>query len=172
MNVIFFGLTAITLYVVVAIRMSEIARSPADGFNFWSPTGVLALLAVGAHAVVLYPMTITGAGINLGIFNVASLVAWVIALVCILAASRQPAPSLSVVVLPLSALIVGVSLLFSNERLAPSATPGIAIHITLSLLAYSLFAIAALQAVYLAFAEHRLIRHTPVLRFLPPLPAM
>lgn len=50
--------------------------------------------------------------------------------------------------------------------------PGIAIHITLSLLAYSLFAIAALQALYLAFAEHRLKRHTPVLGFLPPLPEM
>lgn len=172
MNVIFFGLVAIALYITVAVQTSEIARTSTSGFTLKSPTRVLALLAVTAHAMVLYPATITGAGINLGIFNAASLVAWIIALVVILTTIRRPAHSLSVVILPFAALILGVSLIFSRERLLPAGPPGIAMHIALSLLAYSLFAIAALQAVYLAFAEHRLKRHAPVLRFLPPLPVM
>ena len=172
MNVIFFGLAAIALYITVAVQTSEIARTSTSGFTLKSPAGALALLAVTAHAMVLYPATITGAGINLGIFNAASLVAWIIALVVILTALRRPAHSLSVVILPFAALILGVSLIFSRERLLPAGSPGIAMHIALSLLAYSLFAIAALQAAYLAFAEHRLKRHAPVLRFLPPLPAM
>ena len=172
MNVIFFGLVAIALYITVAVQTSEIARTSTSGFTLKSPTGVLALLAVMAHAMVLYPATITGAGINLGIFNAASLVAWIIALIVILATLRRPAHSLSVVILPFAALVLGVSLIFSRERLLPAGSTGIAMHIALSLLAYSLFAIAALQAAYLAFAEHRLKRHVPVLRFLPPLPAM
>jgi ABC-type uncharacterized transport system permease subunit len=172
MKVIFFGLAAIALYITVAVQTSEIARTSTSGYTLKSPTGILALLAVTAHGLVLYPATVTGAGINLGIFNVASLVAWIIALTVILATLRWPAHSLSVVILPFAAVILGVSLIFSHEHLLPASSPGIAIHIALSLLAYSLFAIAALQAIYLAFAEHRLKQHAPVLRFLPPLPTM
>ena len=40
------------------------------------------------------------------------------------------------------------------------------------MIAYSLFAIAALQAIYLSFAARRLKSHVPVLRFLPPLAIM
>ena len=172
MNVIYFGLAAIALYITVAVQTSEIARSSTSGPTLRSPTGLLALLAVGAHAFVLYPTTVTGAGINLGIFNAASLVAWIVAVVVILSTWRRPLHSLGMVILPFAALILGLSLVFSHERLLPTASPGIAMHVALSVLAYSLFSIAALQAVYLAFAEHRLKSHEPLLGFLPPLTTM
>ena len=94
MNVIYFGLAAIALYITVAVQTSEIARSSTGGPTLKSPTGILALLAVAAHAFVLYPTTVTGAGINLGIFNAASLVAWIVAVVVILSTWRRPLHSL------------------------------------------------------------------------------
>lgn len=172
MNPIFFGLAAIALYILAAVRTSEFARGPARDLTLRTPTGILALLAVLAHAVVLWPTTVTGGGINLGIFNAASLVAWIIALVIVLMIPRRPLPSLSVVVLPFAAVVLALSLVFSQVHVLPQASAGIALHIAASLLAYSLFAIAALQAAYLAFAERRLKQHEPVLRFLPPLPVM
>ena len=48
MNVIYFGLAAIALYITVAVQTSEIARSSAGGPTLKSPTGILALLATGA----------------------------------------------------------------------------------------------------------------------------
>lgn len=173
MNITAFGLAAIVLYVLAAMRTSGIARHGAAGLTGRSPAFAIAALALAAHAVVLYPSTITGGGINLGLFNAASLVAWIIALVIVMLIPRRPLPSLCVVILPFAAAVLGVSLVFTQENVVTADAPaGIALHIAMSLIAYSLFAIAALQAIYLAFAERRLKQHEPVLRFLPPLPTM
>ena len=40
---------------------------------------VLGLIAVSLHGIILYQAIITGTGLNLGIFNAASLVTWLIA---------------------------------------------------------------------------------------------
>ncbi len=171
MNVVFSGVVAIALYIAVAVRSSARVAADHGSFSLRSATGLLALLALTAHAFTLYPMAITSGGINLGIFTAASLVAWIVAGVAVLATLRRPVASLAVVILPFAALIIALSLVFSHQHLVRHS-PGLALHIALSLVAYSLFAIAALQAIYLAFAEHRLKQHVPVMGFLPPLPVM
>lgn len=172
MNVFIFGLAAIALYLTVAVKTSEIARASPNDHVPRATTTLLALGAVIAHALALYPMMVTAGGINLGIFSAASLVAWLIAGIAILAMLRYPVASLVVVILPFTSVIVAISLLFSDQRLFKQLPAGLALHIGLSLIAYSLVALAALQALYLAFAAHRLKSHAPVLRFLPPLATM
>jgi len=172
MNMVLFGLIAIGLYITVAIRASTSPAAAHDGYTLRSATGLLALLALLAHAATLYPLTLTGHGVNLGIFAAASLVAWLVASVAVLATARRPRGSLSVVILPFAAIVVALSLVFSHPHLVVHASPGIALHIALSLIAYALFAIAALQALYYAFAEHRLKARHPVMGFLPPLTVM
>ncbi len=171
MNVFIFGLAAIALYLTVALKTSEIARA-APRYAPRPITAVLAFAAITAHALALYPMMVTTGGINLGIFSAASLVAWLIATIVVIATLRAPVASLAVVILPFTAIIVGVSLLFSDQRVLQHLPGGLALHIGLSLIAYSLFAIATLQAMYLSFAARRLKSHAPVLRFLPPLATM
>ena len=172
MNIVLFGLIAIVLYVAVAIRSSLGGAAGTGAHTLRSVTGALALLGLAAHAVTLYPLTLTSQGLNLGIFSAASLVAWLIALITVLATVRRPLASLAVVILPLAAVVVGLSLLFSRPHIMAETTPGVALHIALSLIAYSLFAIAAVQALYYAFAERRLRAHHPVMSFLPPLAVM
>lgn len=172
MHVIFFGLAAIALYLTVAVHTSAIARASGPRQLPRPTTAALGLAAVVAHALALYPMMVTAGGVNLGIFSAASLVAWLIATIAIGATLRHPMASLAVVILPFSALVVAISLVFSHPHVLAATPAGLALHIALSLTAYSLFAIAALQALYLAFAAHRLKQHAPVLRFLPPLATM
>ena len=172
MNVFIFGLAAIALYLTVAVKTSEIARAAPSSYAPRPSTAALAFAALAAHALALYPMMVTVEGINLGIFSAASLVAWLVAGIAIIATLRAPVASLAVVILPFSAVIVAVSLLFTDQRLVQQLPIALALHIGLSLIAYSLFAIAALQALYLIFAQRRLKSHTPVLRFLPPLATM
>ena len=172
MNVFLFGLAAIALYVTAAVRTSTSARTALEAAGGNPSSGGLTLLAIAAHAVALYPMLRSNSGINLGVFNAASLVAWLVATSVFITTLIKPVHSLSVVILPFAALVLGVSLVFSSERVFDLATPGLTLHVALSMLAYSLFAIAALQAVFLAFAEHRLKQHEPVFGFLPPLPTM
>lgn len=171
MNVLLTGCAAIALYVAVTVRTSGHVNRNGALLPPLSLTGGLAGLALVAHAANLYPMAVTPAGLNLGVFTAASLIAWLVSLSTLVVACNRPVVSLAVVVLPFSALVIGASLLFSNQNLVPQS-PGLALHIACSLVAYSLFVIAAVQAGYLAFAERQLRRHTPVLRFLPPLPVM
>jgi len=172
MNATIFGLAAIALYLTAAAQMSHLARAPSAHPAMQPRTGLLALGALLAHGAALYPMIVTAGGLNLGIFSAASLVAWLVAGIAVVATARRSAASLTVVILPFAAAMLAVSLVFSHRHLVNPQSPGLALHIALSLVAYSLFAIAALQAAYLAFAEHRLKQHTPVLGFLPPLPTM
>lgn len=172
MNATIFGLAAIALYLTAAVQTSHLARISSADSAAQLRNGLLALAALLAHGAALYPMLVTAGGFNFGIFSAASLVAWLVAGFAVLATARRSAASLTVVILPFAAVILAVSLLFSHRRVVDPQAPGLALHIALSLVAYSLFAIAALQAAYLAFAEHRLKQHTPVLGFLPPLPAM
>ncbi|MGE0483415.1 MAG: inner membrane protein YpjD [Gammaproteobacteria bacterium] len=172
MNIVLFGLVAIVLYVTVALRSSTGTLAAAGGNTLRSPTVFLAFGALAAHALALYPMTFTAQGFNFGIFTAASLVAWLIAVITVLATTRRPVASLAVVILPFAAVVVALSLAFSHPHIIQEHAPGIALHIALSLVAYALFAIAAVQALYYAVAEHRLKSHHPVMNFLPPLTVM
>ena len=164
------NLTAIAAYIGAALGL---ARWPRSGTHRSLALGVLAL-AITAHAAGLYPTTVTGDGFNFSVFNAGSLVAWCIALsMLLLLLKPRPVESLAVAVLPLVAAAVVIDLAFPNQRdVIHNVPPGLRLHIALAIVAYSLFAIAALQALFLGFAEHRLRRHQPVLHFLPPLPTM
>ncbi|MCB1749418.1 MAG: cytochrome c biogenesis protein CcsA [Gammaproteobacteria bacterium] len=172
MSIVLFGLLAIVLYVAVAIRSSTGSVAAPGGDTLSAPTTLIAAAALVAHALALYPMAFTAQGFNFGIFTAASLVAWLITVITVIASTRRPLASLAVVILPFAAVVVGLSLAFSHPHIIHEHAPGIALHIALSLVAYALFAIAAVQALYYAFAERRLKAHHPVMSFLPPLTVM
>jgi ABC-type uncharacterized transport system permease subunit len=171
MTAFVFGLAAIALYVIAAVQTSALVRVEGGTFSSDPRITLCAAAAATLHAIALYPMAVTPAGLNLGIFTAASLVAWMIVVVVIAASLRHACASLAIVILPFSAFVLALSLAFSHPRVV-HASPGLTLHVALSLLAYSLFAIAALQALYLAFAAHRLKSHAPILRLLPPLATM
>lgn len=172
MNATVLGLAAIALYLVGAADTSKYVRATAAHPSLPPRTRWLALAALAAHAAALYPAVVVAGGINLGIFSAASLVAWLVAAIAAAALVSAPVASLAVVILPFAAAVLALSLVFHHPHVVHAQAPGLVLHIALSLVAYSLFAVATLEALYLAFAERRLKRHTPVLSFLPPLPVM
>lgn len=163
------NLTAIAAYLAAAFGL---ARWPAADRQRRVCLGLLGL-ALCAHAAGLYPNTFTVDGLNFSVFNAGSLVAWCVALVLLLLVIFRPVESLLVTILPLVAAVLVVDLAFPDARTVMHHVPaGLRLHIALAIVAYSLFAIAALQGLFLAFADHKLRRHRPVMHFLPPLPAM
>lgn len=164
------NLTAIATYIGAAFGF---ARWPAPGQRR-KLSLLLLTAALAAHAVVLWSTTVMADGLNFSVFNASSLVAWCIALaVLMLLLNLRPVESLAVTVLPLVAVAVGVEFAFPSTRdVISNVSTGMRLHIAFALVAYSLFAIATLQAIFLAFADRKLRRHRPVLHFLPPLPAM
>lgn len=132
------------------------------------------LLAVACHSVVVAATLGSLHTLNLGLFASASLFGWLIALLLVLVSFIKPVLSAAAGLFPLAALtlvlVIGLPTIADREGL----TPGIAIHILTSTLAFSLFAIAAVQAMLLARQNQALRRHHTrgIVQVLPPLTTM
>jgi len=170
------GLFAISLYVVSGLLLAARLLRGIDS----PPAARLGIITLGLGAVILhgtllYHSILTPNGLNLGFFNAASLIGWLIALLLLLAAIKQPVENLGIVLLPLAALTLSLDWLFTSEHLLSKTNPWeLDAHILISVLAYSLLSIAALQAILLAIQDHHLRnRHLRgITRALPPLQTM
>ncbi len=176
MSLFAFSMLAIALYLLTSAALTVRLAGSNSGLRM--NRGLVLLLGFGAvtlHALVLYPHLITGNGLNLGFFNAASLVALITVLLLLLVAIKQPVENLGIPVLPVAA--VTVALASWNPGHQASITSGswqLDLHILFSVLAYSLFALAAVQAVLLAIQDQHLRNRHPggYIRALPPLQIM
>lgn len=163
---------AIILYLLAAAL--EFRQLRGQGQASHLPV-VLAAVAVLAHAFSAFGGIRTPQGIDLGFFPVSSLIAWLIVTLTLLANLRRPMQSLLVALLPLAALALLVPLLVSGpDRMLHAMSGGVLTHVLLSILAYSLLTMAALQAGALAIQERELKkRHVRgLIQVLPPLQTM
>ncbi len=136
---------------------------------------LLGMVAVLLHGLELYHNMLTPSGINLGLFNAVSLISWLIALTVLLGAITNPVESLGIVLLPFAAISLALSLFIPvNHTLLPAEATELKFHILLSILAYSLLSIAAVQAIILAAQDKQLRNRKPggFIRALPPLQTM
>jgi ABC-type uncharacterized transport system permease subunit len=132
-------------------------------------------IAVIAHGYSAFGVIYTEHGIDLGFYRVLSLIFWFVCLVGLLNNLRRPLESALALLFPLAALsiVISVTLRGPDTHLQP-LSPGVLSHIILSILAYSVFSLGALQAIVLAFQERELKhRHLHgLLNALPPLQTM
>ncbi|MDZ7669140.1 MAG: cytochrome c biogenesis protein CcsA [Gammaproteobacteria bacterium] len=175
----FTGLTAITsvaaalLYALGAalqIRSFRLSRPMAMRTLAW-----LTVPALLCHAVATYFQINSEAGLFLGLFTAASLIALLMVVFLILAATYLPVQNLLVLVLPIAALSVLAGLFGeSSFQARDSLASALIAHILFSIVAYSILFMAACQSILLAYQEHALKTRSSIrgLRLLPPLESM
>ena len=139
-----------------------------------------AVLAAGfsaavLHALVLYINLHTEQGLNLAFFQAVSLAGWTIALVTLVSAFSKPVENLAIFMFPFIAaavLIAGFSQ--SSMLFKGGANWELGLHVLTSLLAWSMFAIASVQALLLWVQDRHLHNRQPggFIRALPPLQTM
>ena len=171
------ALAAIALYIVTATRLGLSMSHGQFRLAEHPPGGSLAigLAAVILHAVFLYQGIIESDGLNLGFFNTLSLLGWVIALVLVIGALFEPVLSLAVVMFPGAALSLILMMIFPTHNvIAFEGGWPMKFHVLSSVLAYSLFALAAVQVILLAIQDRALRGHKAggFIRSLPPLQTM
>ncbi|MDE2090853.1 MAG: cytochrome c biogenesis protein CcsA [Gammaproteobacteria bacterium] len=165
------------LYCVAALALllAFFKRGPAFVRKRKGFVGSAVVAAILLHTLLLYALIFTPHSMDLGIFNTASLVGWLVALVALATLFKPHFESLGVVLLPLAGLSILLAEIFPSDRLMviESDWP-LDAHIVLSLIAYSLLAVAALQAILMALQERRLRQRMPggVWSTLPPLQLM
>ena len=159
----------------LALLLAFFKRGPAFIRERTGFVGSVIVAAILLHTLLLYALIFTPHSMDLGIFNTASLVGWLVALIALATLFKPHFENLGVVLLPLAGLSILLAEIFPSDRLMviESDWP-LDAHIVLSLIAYSLLTVAALQAVLMAVQERRLQRRMPggVWNALPPLQLM
>ncbi len=176
MNLAIVSYAAAGLYVLAGALLSvrllrgvEAARTS----KLW-PLAI-AVVALVLHTWLVYQSLVETAGLDLSLFSVLSLIAWLVSLLLVTASFTKPIENLAVVVLPLSAVALLFDLWFPMSHVVLEGAPlGLNAHVLLSIFAYSLLSIAAVQAIVLSVQDAQLHRHRPggFIRALPPLQTM
>ena len=177
MHITLIGILAIVLYLTTSTLLGwRLAHGSTETLSSRSAILVLGMGAVILHAALLYPAIISHEGMKLGFFNAASLIGWLIAALLLVAAVRKPVENLGIVLMPIAALSLALERLYPNAThvVRTSGSWQLDTHILVSILAYSLLTIAAVQAILLAIQDQHLRNRHPggFIRALPPLQIM
>jgi len=168
---VFSGLVAIVFYLLGLIFQTQNVTGKRDRRG-----QVLALgfIAVAAHAVSAFAVIKTASGYHFGIAEISTLITASISLLALISSLRKPLENLLLGLFPLAIVSIIASLTISSSYPPVLMDTGLASHILLSILAYSLITIAALQAGFLAFQDHQLKHHHPggIISRFPPLQDM
>ncbi len=168
------GLVALAIYTALAIQLTRhLLRQQVPSRMLVLSLMLLALLL---HGAVLVPQLFTPAGLNLNLFNVLSLTGWMMLLFSVIFSTYRPVLALNLLALPIAAGGLFAALVL-REPYTPlqGVSRGLEGHILLSLAAYCVLLMAAVQAV-LIHLQRRELKHTTRQRIwvqlLPPLQSM
>ena len=158
--------------LIIAIRLFQRQEDnkPSRTAGIW-----IGLTGVILHTVVLYQSIHLDSGINLSFFNAGSLVMWIILLLLMISSLTKPVENLGIVLLPLAIIALAMELYYPATRLLPTDSAwGLRVHVLISLLAYSIFTMASVQAILLSIQDRHLRNRHPggFIRALPPLQTM
>lgn len=154
---------------VILIR-NFVQRNQQSSISF--PIGIMTILALIFHGADIF-LTMEG-GWDLSLFSTLAIAAWLMAFIALILGANQRYAHPGIVIYPLVALSLILKTAVPSEPITTLADPALEWHILLSLAAYSLFTLAALQAIVLAVQEQQLRqRHlVGLMRKLPPLQSM
>lgn len=168
------SILAILMYLICTWQIGQRARIRLKGGQVacGRQIAIFWIIALILHGCALYLDIVTPTGLNLGVAQALSMVGWLLALIVLITLHNRPVEGLGLILLPFAALTIAIELAFPDTRLILHPENQIlAVHIFISLVASSLFVIAALEAVLLWYQDRRLRTHRPGgwLSVLPPL---
>lgn len=139
----------------------------------WERAAILLALLVQGYG--LYEGLFSAGGMRFSFSFALSLMLWLAVLIYWLESFRSRMDGLQPMVLPLAALSAAAPALFPQLRIVAHAGAwGFQLHFLTAMLAYSLFTLSALHAVFMGFAERKLHQRavTRSLTSLPPILTM
>ncbi len=168
---IFVSMAAIGLYLISFFVLFKQLKLRTNNHHIFPKLFGIAIIC---HIVSLHFTVFPQQVLHLGFFKVSSLIFCVIAIISIIANYRRlEIENLIILLLPFAALSVACAQWVTSIDKTISETHLI-IHVVLSIIAYSLMTLAALQALLLGIQETQLRQHqfTGVFRYFPPLQTM
>jgi ABC-type uncharacterized transport system permease subunit len=175
MSTLLLSLLAVPVYLLTGLLFA-LQLTGRISREVFTRQRLIAAVAIGLvlHALLLWQHMVTPEGLNFGFFNVVSLLTWVMATLFLLTALNHPVENLGIAILPLAALGIILNQAFPTRHLLTPGREMLDIHILISITAYSILALATVQAILLAIQDRHLHAKHPggFIRKLPPLQTM
>ncbi|MBL4819915.1 MAG: cytochrome c biogenesis protein CcsA [Gammaproteobacteria bacterium] len=131
-------------------------------------------IAVIAHAVSALGVIKSSTGFHFGIFEISTVITLSISVLVLISSLRKPLENLFIGLFPLAIFSIIASLTITSSYPPTEMGIGLASHIILSIIAYSMITIAAMQAAFLAYQNYQLKHHhaAGLISKFPPLQEM
>jgi ABC-type uncharacterized transport system permease subunit len=136
---------------------------------------ILGIIALIIHGYLLHLRLFVPDKMDLSLFTVFSVLTWVVTALLVIFSWREPVENLLIGILPFAILAVLLRVMSHQQYvLNEKLSSGLELHILVSVIAYGLLSIAALQAILLYIQDAYLHNKHPVgfVRALPPLETM
>jgi ABC-type uncharacterized transport system permease subunit len=164
------------IYLAVAVdfwRTAKLNPSDADTVDYLKLHSAMIALGLILHGSLLYHDIFSAGGFNFELLNALSAILWLTVLIYWFANLKHQLQSLQAFVLPPAALFVLLSAINIQAYTPPQEETGalFVAHVSIAILAYSLFTFAALHALLMAVAE-RSLHNKPTLIKLPSFPPL
>jgi len=132
------------------------------------------MVATLLHGWLLLQLLFMEQGLNLGVFNAISLLTWLISAILVVSAVVRPTENLGIIAFPGAGLAIALGSVTSTNHFTSVTNTPLEIHILISVAAYSMLSIAAVQAILLTIQDRHLRNKRPggFIRALPPLQTM
>lgn len=145
--------------------------------QIYTPTTALQVagaLAILLHSQAAADLLFSSEGLDLSLLRIFALISLIINLVVFLSGLKKPIHSLNLFLFPISAIAIAAAMAGSSTKTAVLLAPSMQLHVLISILAYSLLSIAALQAALMGYQNWQLKhKHQNLLmRTFPPLQSM
>ena len=150
------GLFAALLYCGVAV-LQFVSLRRGQIYNKY--VLIFGFLAVALHFLDIIFSILERSGLLFNVTETSSIIAATISSVVLISSLKKPLLNLLVIIFPLAMISILASLLSAEKGQASTVHPSIASHILLSVLAYSIFSIAAIQAIIVAYQNFQLRNH-------------
>ena len=171
------AIVCITFYVLATTILLKHSRASKSNTPKTNKTKLLlpGFAAILLHAFILFKYNLASdLGLDLSVFTVLSLVSWITASFLLLTALRQPVECLAIVVFPFASIALLLRASSNQHHYLTNLSSGLETHILLSIVAYSILSIAAVQSLLLYAQDYHLHKKQPAgfIRALPSLETM
>ncbi|WP_372964793.1 inner membrane protein YpjD [Marinobacter sp.] len=173
MGTLILAVTALLLYSVGTALQALHFRGKVE--TSLAITTLIGVLALTGHGLLIAQTVHLDGGFDLSFFKSSVLISWLIVFLLLGLNLTKPVGSLFLGAYPIAAATIILALItHTQSKLVPDQSYGMLSHIALSVTAYSLFTLAAIQAVLL-YVQNRQLKHNynnRLVRNLPPLQTM
>lgn len=168
---------AVILYLACPALLFFHKKQTTEPRNLPTKKQIIAIGLAGLllHSLALYNSLLTPLGIDLGFYNAMSLFSAFIVFFTLTATWRHPVEILTMILLPIAAVTILLDVKSTTSHILDfSNSKALIFHILTSIIAYSLLALAALQAILLSIQNKLLHAHQPsgIIKLMPPLKNM